>query len=245
MENNQTIKLQKYFSLCGVMSRRQAEEEILAGKVLLNGSIARITDRITPSVDRVEYKGKRILPLNEEKLYILLNKPRGYICSLKDERGRRCAVSLVRKLTDRRVWTVGRLDCDSDGLIIVTNDGELTNLLTHPRHEIPKVYAVRIEGALSEEAHAKLSSPLVLDGYPILPVKVRVISRDTDSTLIEMVLYEGRNRQIRKMCEMCSLKILSLTRTAIGDLTLNGLPCGECRHLETAEVQKLYGGHHA
>lgn len=239
MENNQTIKLQKYFSLCGVMSRRQAEEEILAGKVLLNGSIARITDRITPSVDRVEYKGKRILPLNEEKLYILLNKPRGYICSLKDERGRRCAVSLVRKLTDRRVWTVGRLDCDSDGLIIVTNDGELTNLLTHPRHEIPKVYAVRIEGALSEEAHAKLSSPLVLDGYPILPVKVRVISRDTDSTLIEMVLYEGRNRQIRKMCEKTELEITKLQRIAIGNIKLGSLAPGNWKHLTKTQADYL------
>ena len=227
------------------MSRRQAEEEILSGKVLLNGSVAQITDRIIPSVDRVEYKGKLVLPLTEEKLYILLNKPRGYICSLKDERGRKCAVSLVRKLTDRRVWTVGRLDCDSDGLIILTNDGELTNLLTHPRHEIPKIYAVRIAGAVSNETLKKLSSPLVIDGYPIMPVKVCVISKDTDSTLMEMTLYEGRNRQIRKMCELCSLKILSLTRTAIGDLTLDGLRTGECRFLEAAEVQKLYGGHNA
>jgi len=240
--NNGTgsIKLQKYFSECGIMSRRTAEEEILAGKVLLNGKVALITDRIIPGKDRVVYNGKEIRPASDKKVYILLNKPINYICTLSDEKGRKCAAELVKPLTDKRVWTVGRLDRNSDGLIILTNDGELTNHLTHPKHDIPKTYRVKIKGRIDREALSKLSSPLVIDDYPIMPVKVTPVSGNERYTVLQMLLYEGRNRQIRKMCELCGLEIIRLTRVAIGDIQIGDLGVGKCRFLTDKEVDLLY-----
>lgn len=237
----ESIKLQKYFSECGVMSRRHAEEEILAGKVLLNGRIALITDRIIPGRDTVEYNGKIIEKKESDKVYILLNKPKDYICSLEDEKGRKCAFTLVKKLTNERVWTIGRLDRNSEGLIILTNDGELTNKLTHPRHEIPKTYRVWVRGEVTKMTLERLSSPLIIDGRPIREVECRICDMTDKDTCIEMILYEGRNRQIRKMCEACDLSVKQLTRIAIGSIRLGSLKVGDCRHLTAAEVSMLYG----
>ncbi len=239
MENS--IKIQKYFSECGIMSRRHAEEEIIAGRVLLNGYVAKITDRMIPGRDRIEYNGIEITTKCDKKLYILLNKPRNYICSLDDENGRKCAFELVKPLTDERVWTIGRLDRYSDGLIILTNDGELTNRLTHPKHDIPKTYRVWVKGSVSKETLEKLSSPLVIDGRPIREVDVSVFDMTEDKTCLLMILYEGRNRQIRKMCELCDLVITRLTRVEIGSIKLDNLKTGECRFLTNAEVDALYG----
>lgn len=241
MDTNSSIKIQKYFSENGIMSRRAAEQAVLDGKVLLNGRTALITDRIIPGKDKIVYNGKEIVPQKSKKVYILLNKPINYICTLNDEKGRKCAADLVKVLTRERVWTVGRLDRNSDGLIILTNDGELTNKLTHPKHEIPKTYRVKIKGTLNRETLAKLSSALVIDGYPIMPVKVKVISANERQTVLEMILYEGRNRQIRKMCEICSLEIIRLTRIAIGKIEIEDLGVGKCRHLTEEEVSLLFG----
>lgn len=233
-----SVKLQKYFSDCGVMSRRSAEEEISRGRVLVNGAVATLGLRIDPDLDEIIYNGKRVIPQNAKKIYILLNKPRGLVTSLSDEKGRPTVLSLLKNL-DARVYPVGRLDMDSDGLLLLTNDGALTNQLTHPRHEIPKIYHVEIKGEVDEKALALLSSPLVIDGYKILPVKVEIIKKSPSSTTLEMTLFEGRNRQIRKMCAICELKITRLTRVAIGNITLGALDVGKWRFLEESEVEYL------
>ncbi len=233
-----SVKLQKYFSDCGIMSRRAAEEEIKLGRVKVNGEVAELGLRIDPERDEIVYKGKKIIPPNAEKTYILLNKPRGIVTSLSDEKGRSTVISLLTGL-DARVYPVGRLDMDSDGLLLLTNDGELTNVLTHPRHEIPKIYHVDIKGEVDAQALEKLSSPLVIDGYQIQPVKVTPIKKSPCTTTLEMTLFEGRNRQIRKMCALCDLKITRLTRVALGNITLGALQVGKWRFLTPAEIQYL------
>ena len=236
----ESVKLQKYFSDCGVMSRRAAEEEIKKGLVKVNGSVAELGLRIDPECDTVEYKGRTISLPRDEKCYILLNKPRGFVTTLSDEKGRRTVAELVAD-AGVRLYPVGRLDMDSDGLLLLTNDGELTNRLTHPRHEIPKIYHVSISGKVSDEALAALCKPMVLDGYEILPVKVVRLGFDGSTTLLRFTLYEGRNRQIRKMCETQSLKITRLCRVAIGSLELGSLEIGKWRHLTPSEISYLKG----
>lgn len=235
-----SVKLQKYFSDCGVMSRRAAEEEIKKGLVKVNGATAELGTRICPDTDTVEYKGKPIRPLQKGRIYLMLNKPRGYVTTLSDEKGRRTVAELTRS-AGARVYPVGRLDMDSDGLLLLTNDGELTNRLTHPRHEIPKIYQVSIEGRVSEEQLQQLRAPMDIDGYEILPVKTERLEYSQGSTLLCMTLYEGRNRQIRKMCEKCGLRITRLCRVAIGSLSLGGLEVGKWRELTADEVDYLYG----
>ena len=234
------IRLQKYFTDCGVMSRRAAEKEIEAGHVKVNGETATLGMRIDPERDEVVFRGKRIVPTSDELVYVMLNKPRGYVTTMSDEKGR----PTVRELTasaGTRVYPVGRLDMDSDGLLLLTNDGELANKLTHPRHEIPKIYEVTVSGKVDKKILSDLSAPMELDGYEILPVKCEVIKENADTTLIRMTLYEGRNRQIRKMCENVGLKIKRLQRIAIGDVKLGTLPLGKYRHLTEKEVSYLKG----
>ena len=234
----ETVKLQKYFSDCAVMSRRAAEEEIKNGKVTVNGEVAALGLRIDPESDVVIYKGKRILLKSEEKTYVLLNKPRGVITTLSDERGRTTVLSLLSDL-GARVYPVGRLDYNSDGLLLLTNDGDLTYKLTHPKHEIPKIYHVTIKGQPSAEALARLRSPLDIDGYVIQPVKTEVISQNDSSTVLKMTLFEGRNRQIRKMCALCNLKIERLTRVSLGNISLGDLRVGKWRYLTKSEIEYL------
>jgi len=234
------IKIQKFFTDCGIMSRRAAEEEIKKGKVKVNGNIAEIGMRVDPELDVITYNGKQIKPKAAENVYILLNKPRGIVTTMSDEKGR----SSVRELVfgvGARVYPVGRLDMDSDGLLILTNDGALTNILTHPRHTIPKIYEVTVAGDVSEEQMKILTSPLVLDGYEILPVKVETVSATKGETVLKMTLFEGRNRQIRRMCEAAELRIKKLSRVAIGDISLGDLAVGKWRFLTEEEVAMLYG----
>ena len=235
-----SIKLQKYFSDCGLMSRRAAEEEIKKGLVRVNGQVAELGLRIDPDTDRIEYKGRSVLPTSDKKTYILLNKPRGYVTTLSDEKNRPTVNDLVRSV-GVRVFPVGRLDMDSDGLLLLTNDGELTNRLTHPRHEIPKIYHVTVSGSVSQQALSALRAPMVLDGYEILPVKTEIIAVSPSSTILEMTLYEGRNRQIRKMCESQQLKITRLCRVSLGNISRGSLEAGKWRHLTPDEVAYLKG----
>ena len=233
-----SIKLQKYFSDCGILSRRAAEEEIKQGKVTVNGEVAFLGMRISPDVDVVVYKGARVLAQSEEKLYILLNKPRGIVTTLSDEKGRPTVLSLISGL-GARVYPVGRLDIDSDGLLLLTNDGALTNKLTHPRHKIPKIYNVTVKGEVTEGALTLLSSPLIIDGYKIQPVEVEIIKKEPSQTILKMTLYEGRNRQIRKMCALADLKITRLTRVALGNIALGSLEVGKWRFLTQSETDYL------
>ena len=233
------IKIQKFFTDHGIMSRRAAEEEIKKGRVSVNGKTAEIGMRVDPEVDVITYLGKEIKPTQTKNVYVLLNKPRGIVTTMSDEKGRTTVKTLVKDV-GTRVYPVGRLDLDSDGLLILTNDGELTNILTHPRHTIPKIYEVTVSGDVSEEQMKILRSPLVLDGYEILPVKVEVMSGGKE-TVLKMTLFEGRNRQIRKMCEAAELRIKKLSRVAIGDISLGNLPVGKWRYLTENEVAMLYG----
>ncbi len=232
------IRLQKYFTDCGVLSRRAAEDEIKAGKVKVNGIRAELGDKIDPETDIVEYKGKRIMPRSAENfVYILLNKPCGVVTSAKDEKGRICVTDLVKCGT--RVYPVGRLDLNSQGLILMTNDGELTNKLTHPRHEIPKIYEVDVVGKVTTEQLTILNSSMTVDGYILLPVKTEFVSKNEKFTTLRMTLFEGRNRQIRKMCEQVGLKVAKLTRVAIGSITLGNLQGGKWRYLTEEEINSL------
>ena len=232
------MRLQKFFSDCGVLSRRAAEAEIAAGHVKINGEIAKIGDSVDPERDIVEYRGKRILPrATDVRHYIMLNKPRGFVTTAKDEKGRKTVVDLTRSI-GTRVYPVGRLDMDSEGLLLLTDDGEFANHLTHPRHEIPKIYHVTLSAPPTTAQLASLSSPMELDGYALQPVKIRRLSEDT----IEMHLYEGRNRQIRRMCESVGLRVSRLRRVAIGTLLLGELPVGKWRYLTDKEVNMLRMG---
>lgn len=236
------IRLQKYFTDCGVLSRRAAEEEIRRGLVQVNGVMAEIGQRIDPATDVVEYRGQRVLPRSTHHHYILLNKPRGFVTTLSDEKGRPTVAALVADL-GVRVYPVGRLDMDSDGLLLLTDDGALTERLTHPRHEIPKIYHVTLKGAVSPAQLQLLNGPFLLDGYRTRPAKVTHIGTKSTETVLEFELFEGRNRQIRRMCEQADLKILRLTRVAIGSIALGTLPQGKYRHLTNEEVEYLKGSH--
>lgn len=236
------IKLQKYFTDCGILSRRAAEEEIRQGHVKVNDATATLGMRILPGIDTVEYKGKIIRPQSSDRICIMLNKPRGYVTTLSDEKGRPTVTDLVRDL-GRRVYPVGRLDMDSDGLLLLTDDGALANRLTHPRHEIPKIYHVTLRGRVEDETLHRLNQSMEIDGYKILPVKTTLLhyNKEAKHTLLEMTLYEGRNRQIRKMCAQNGLSVLRLSRIAMGNLKLHDLPQGSWRYLTEEEISYLQG----
>lgn len=238
------IRLQKYFTDCGVMSRRAAEEQIRLGKVKVNDKVAAVGTVIDAGVDKVEYEGRIIIPYCDEKICIMLNKPRGYVTTMSDERGRKNVSMLVEDL-GVRVYPVGRLDMDSDGLLLMTNDGDLADVLTHPKHEIPKIYHVTVKGIVSDKQLDALGRSMVIDGYKIQPVKVTRLPfphSTEEKTVLEMTLFEGRNRQIRKMCDTQQLKIKKLCRISIGRLTLGKLPVGKWRRLTRSEIDYLKNG---
>lgn len=238
------IKLQKYFTDCGVLSRRKAEEEIALGNITVNGAVATIGDRVDPLCDTVRWNGNVISPITGEHTYIALNKPLGYVTTMADEKGRKTAALLVADL-GRRVYPVGRLDMYSEGLLLFTDDGELANKLTHPSHSFSKEYRVKIKGICTVEDIKKLTSPMELDGYKLRPIKARLVQAgkidregNTYSTLA-ITLFEGRNRQIRKMCEKCSLSVMRLRRISVGNIQLGDLPLGKWRHLSDEEINYL------
>ena len=233
------IRLQKYMADAGIMSRRAAEEEIKNGNVSINGHVAELGQKVDPRNDIISYRGKRIRYEKKEYTYIMMNKPRGYLCSTTDDRGRKCVTDLLDGV-DARVYPVGRLDLVSEGILLLTDDGELKNRLTHPKHTIGKVYRVKVAGKVSDEQMEILTSALVIDDYKIQPIAVSVSSEDESGTVLKMTLFEGRNRQIRKMCEAAGLTVKRLSRISIGNLKLDGLPVGKWRYLEQHEVDYLY-----
>ena len=233
------VRLQKFIADSGLMSRRAAEEEIKNGNVSVNGHIAEIGTKINPRADVVAFRGKRIAYQKREYTYIMMNKPRGYLSSTTDDRGRKCVTDLLTDV-DARVYPVGRLDLISEGMLLLTDDGELKNRLTHPSHSLPKVYRVKVGGKVSDEQYEILTSELVIDGYKIKPVDVVIAESDESGTVLKMTLTEGRNRQIRKMCAEADLTVKRLSRVSIGNLKLNNLPVGKWRMLEDAEVDYLY-----
>ena len=231
------VRIQKFLSDAGVTSRRDAEAAVAAGEVTVNGRPCEIGQKVDDR-DVIVFRGKKIKKIKKDKIYIMLNKPRGYVTTNADESGRKCTADLVTDL-EERVYPVGRLDRDSEGLLLMTNDGEFANMMMHPRHNIPKIYNVRVIGAVSEEALSILRSELVIDGYKIMPVQVDIIGETEESTLLRFRLFEGRNRQIRKMCEQAELHVSRLTRVAIGDISIGDLKPGKWRALTPAQIDYL------
>lgn len=232
-------RLQKILSARGVASRRHAEELIAAGRVTCNGAVCSVGDSADEQTDEILLDGKP-LPSGNENTYILLNKPRGYVTTLSDEKGRKNVAQLVGGC-GTRVYPVGRLDMDSEGLLILTNDGAFANQLMHPKHEVEKVYCVTVT-KYSNEAHRKLEMPITLDGYTIRKPKVSLIKRyaenDAKADLL-VTIHEGRNRQVRRMCAAAGMVVTRLIRICEGTLKLENLQTGKWRYLTTEEVASL------
>ncbi len=232
------IRLQKYLSECGVASRRKAEDLILAGKVKVNGKPASIGDKVDPARDTVVIAGKKIKKINKKNTYIMLHKPRGFITTLSDEMGRKCVAQLIEDV-GTRVYPVGRLDRDSEGLLLLTDDGDFANALTHPTRHVPKSYRVTIRPTITDEQITALTTGIEIDGRMTLPSEVRVLEKKEGRVVIEIIIYEGRNRQIRKMCDSLGLEVARLKRTQIGSVKLGMLKQGDWRNLTEEEVHKL------
>lgn len=229
-------RLQKILSARGVASRRKAEELIRSGMVTVNGRIASLGDTADSEVDEICVEGRR-LPGPQKQVYIMLNKPRGYVTTLSDEKGRQNAAQLVEDC-GIRVYPVGRLDMDSEGLLLFTNDGSFANALMHPKQEVKKTYDTWVTGYVPG-AESRLSEPITLDGYTIRPPKVRLIRAEGTKAKFRITIHEGRNRQVRRMCEAAGMQVTRLRRVREGSLQLGDLPAGKWRHLTEDEVKNL------
>ena len=232
-----TQRLQKILASRGVGSRRKAEEMITAGRVTCNGRVCLLGESADPDIDIILLDGKPI-PSGDEYTYIMLHKPRGFVTTLSDEKGRRNVAELVKDC-GKRVYPVGRLDMDSEGLLILTNDGDFANHLMHPKHNVDKTYMVTVVG-YSETGLAQLAQPITLDGYTIKKPSVKLISADEKgSAKLEVVIHEGRNRQVRRMCAAAGMQVVRLVRISEGNLQLGDLPLGKWRKLTDREVESL------
>lgn len=235
-----TERLQKYLASCGVASRRKCEELIEQGKVKINGVVARLGDKVDDETDIVELDGKKVEKA-QEKYYIMLNKPRGIVATAKDEKGRDNVVDLIKRDLDARVFPVGRLDIDTEGLLLLTNDGDFANKIAHPSNNITKTYFARVKGGFVEkEALFTLRKGVKLEDGITKPAKVEIKEFYPDkTTLLEITISEGRYRQIRRMCEAVGHPVCDLMRIAVGDIKLGNLPYGKWRYLNPEEIKRL------
>jgi 23S rRNA pseudouridine2605 synthase len=230
-------RLQKYLANCGVASRRKCEELIISGKVKVNGVIVNeVGIKVDPLKDMIEYDGKEIKK-KEDKVYIMLNKPEGYISSVKDEKGRDTILDIVK--VNERIYPIGRLDYDSSGLLLLTNDGEIYNKIIHPRVEIIKRYVAVVKGEITDKDKMKFEIGIDIGGYITAPAELKVISYDKGVSTIEIGIHEGKNRQIRKMCAAIHHDVLSLKRISIGEIKLGSLKRGEYRKLNKEELDYI------
>lgn len=233
-------RLQKIISLSGYCSRRKAEELIEKGKVKVNGEIIREQGLKVDYTDYIEVEGN---PINskEDKVYYLLNKPRGVVSTTTDDKGRKTVVDLIK--TNKRIYPVGRLDYDTTGLIILTNDGELTNYLIHPKNKVEKVYVAKVKGLITKEDLSKLCNGVIIDGKKTSKAMAKTLRVDkrTNSSIVKLIIHEGKNHQVKKMFDAIGYQVLKLKRESISFLTLDGLKSGEYRELSIKEVKKLYG----
>lgn len=239
------MRLQRYLAQAGVASRRSAERLIRDGRVAVNGFVVTAMGwKVDPERDRVTVDGRPVEAGRGDAgsaVYIMLHKPRGVLSAARDDRGRITAVEWVRRAGGPavRVFPVGRLDLDSEGLLLLTNDGELAYALTHPSREVPKTYRVRVQGVLSDGAVEALRRGVVLEDGPAAAARVKVVRRLPESAEMEMVLYEGRKRQVRRMCREVGLRVTRLVRTAVGPVRLGRLRPGDWRYLTAEEVERL------
>ena len=229
-------RLQKILSARGIASRRKAEEMVMQGAVTVNGRTAVLGDSADPDMDVILVEGKP-LPAQQQFVYLMLNKPRGYVTTLSDEKGRKNAAQLVADC-GVRVYPVGRLDMDSEGLLLFTNDGEFANRLMHPKHEVQKTYDVWVIG-YSSGAEERLKMPIELDGYLIKAPLVKLLSTENDKARLRVTIHEGRNRQVRRMCDAAGMQVTRLKRIREGKLSLGELPLGKWRYLTAYEVGQL------
>ena len=230
-------RLQKMLAECGIASRRKAEEMIAAGRVAVNGVRAQIGDKVDVKKDKVTVDGQRVQTV-DEKVYIMVHKPRGYLTSMSDDRGRKCVSELVEELPVR-LFPIGRLDKDSEGLLLMTNDGEFANFMTHPSKHVPKTYRVTVRPDITAEQLDMIRNGIEIDGRMTAPAEARIIDKQEGRVVIEIILREGRNRQIRKMCDAVGVETARLKRTAVGSVKLGMLPQGKWRELKEDEVHKL------
>lgn len=231
------VRLQKVLADCGVASRRKAEEMIAAGEVRVNGVTAKIGDKVDAKKDKISVKGVP-LEAHQKKIYLMLHKPRGFITTMSDEMDRKCVAELVKEVPER-VYPVGRLDRESEGLLLMTNDGAFANAMTHPSQHVPKVYRVTVHPGVNEDQLTQMSVGMTIDDRQTAPARVNVIQQEQGRVVLEIVLYEGRNRQIRKMCEQLGLEVARLKRVAVGPLKLGMLQPGKWRLLTADEVKRL------
>lgn len=229
-------RLQKYIAKCGIASRRKSEELIFAGKVKVNGNIMREIIMIDEDTDKVEIDGKIIKP-EEIKVFIMLNKPEGVITSSKDQFNRTAVTDLVN--VKERVYPVGRLDYDTSGLLILTNDGDTAYKITHPSHEIDKVYLAKVKGVPSDEELKRFRSGLKIEEYTTSPSEIIVLSREAGAAQVKITIHEGKNRQVRKMCQAIGHPVIKLKRIKIGEIEVGDLKEGEWRYLSEGEIEYL------
>lgn len=241
MTKEPKMRLQKFIALSGVASRRKAEEMILNGRVKVNGNVIReLGTKVDVNHDVVEVDGKK-LTIKNEKIYIMLNKPVGYVTTVKDQFNRPTVISLIENEIKERVYPVGRLDYDTEGLLLLTNDGELTYRITHPKHNINKTYIAVIKGIPSETELNRFRSGLCIEDYTTSPAAIEIIKVLKNESVVKITIHEGKNRQIRKMCEAIGHPVKQLKRIAIGNIRLNDLPVGQWRYLTPQEIKYLKG----
>jgi len=238
MEN---IRLQKFLAECGIASRRKCEEYILAGKVKVNGNVVtELGTKITPDKDVVTFEEKEIALRAEKKVYILLNKPVGYVTTLSDENGRQTVMTLLKDVKEK-VVPVGRLDMYTSGLLLFSNDGDFIYKVTHPKHETTKTYIVKVRGIPTEKDLEQMRNGLKIEEYVTSPAKVELLLKDKINHVSRILIeiHEGRNRQVRKMCEAVGLSVIALKRERVGSLTCEGLERGKWRYLTNEEVESI------
>lgn len=233
------IRLQKYLAQAGVASRRKAEELICQGKIKVNNEIVtELGVKINPKKDKVEFQGKRVV-VQEDKVYILLNKPIGYVTTAKDQFNRDSVLDLVK--VKQRIVPVGRLDMYTSGALILTNDGDFVYQVTHPKHEIEKTYTVTLKGLVSRQAVEQLKEGVIIEDYKTRPAKVKIlkIEEEKKQSRLEITIHEGKNRQIRKMCETVGYSVLALHRSKIAGIGVKDIPLGKWRYLKEQERKKI------
>lgn len=235
------VRLQKYLAECGIASRRKCEEYIEQGKVEVNGKIvSKLGIKINPEEDKVKFEGKEVKASNK-LVYILLNKPIGYVTTVDEQFGREKVLDLVK--VKERIVPVGRLDMYTSGALILTNDGDFVYKVTHPKHEITKTYTVTLKGIIKSEEVEKLQEGVDIEGYVTKPAKVKILKTDTEKnrTRLEIIIHEGKNRQVRRMCEAIGKKVIALHRSKIGNISVKDIELGKWRYLKSSEIEDILG----